>query len=280
MQENEEEKENNKKKTIKLKLNENFINFITYKINKRKSQIEFLNSIKNNSSSNLIKKPTKLSPLSTSYNSNSKNIYNINKTPVNFKGISTNYNNFNNNNFYKENNIFPSKFNLTSNKLTKYNSQKNLLKNNIIKKFHFNNKNYLNLKDNNYVNNNRFILNNKFNKNPQSNLKILQKENTYLNLIKFQKKLDERYKSNLNKINNNKEENKYLDVNEESKNFIKKIEDKEEKILKKIRKNQKNIKYLFKELKIKITNKELPEIKLKRIFKKVNKHFYLNHEEE
>ena len=79
-------------------------------------------------------------------------------------------------------------------------------------------------------------------------------------------------------MNKLKDENKYLDVNEESKNFIKKIEDKEEKILKKIRKNEKNIKYIFKELKIKITDKELPEIKLKRIFKKVNKNFYLNNE--
>lgn len=283
MEENDEENEKstNLQKIKKPKLNENFINFINNKINKRKNKIELLNLFKNNSSSN-IKKPSKLSPLCTSYNSSSKNIYNININPVNFKELSTNLN--------KEKNIFTSKFNstlnfnLTSNQFTKSNSQKNFLKNkseyNIIKNFHFLNKNNLNLKDNNYVNNNIFFLNNKFNKTPQSyfnNLRNFKKENTYLN---FQKKLDEKYKLNLNKrkMNKLKDENKYLDVNEESKNFIKKIEDKEAKILKKIRKNEKNIKYIFKELKIKITDKELPEIKLKRIFKKVNKHFYLNNE--
>lgn len=288
MEENDEENEKstNLQKIKKPKLNENFINFINNKINKRKNKIELLNLFKNNSSSN-IKKPSKLSPLCTSYNTNSKNLYNININPVNFKELSTNLN--------KEKNIFTSKFNstlnfnLTSNQFTKSNSQKNFLKDkseyNIIKNFHFLNKNNLNLKDNNYVNNNIFFLNNKFNKTPQSyfnNLRSLKKENTYLNLYKFQKKLDEKYKLNLNKrkMNKLKDENKYLDVNEESKNFIKKIEDKEEKILKKIRKNEKNIKYIFKELKIKITNKELPEIKLKRIFKKVNKHFYLNNENE
>ena len=288
MEENDEENEKNTnfQKIKKPKLNENFINFINNKINKRKNKIELLNLFKNNSSSN-IKKPSKLSPLCTSYNTNSKNLYNININPVNFKELSTNLN--------KEKNIFTSKFNstlnfnLTSNQISKSNSQKNFLKDkseyNIIKNFQFKNKNDLNLKDNNYVNNNIFFLNNKFNKTPQSyfnNLRSLKKENTYLNLYKFQKKLDEKYKLNLKKekMNKLKDENKYLDVNEESKNFIKKIEDKEEKILKKIRKNEKNIKYIFKELKIKITNKELPEIKLKRIFKKVNKHFYLNKEYE
>ena len=288
MEENDEENEKNTnfQKIKKPKLNENFINFINNKINKRKNKIELLNLFKNNSSSN-IKKPSKLSPLCTSYNTNSKNLYNININPVNFKELSTNLN--------KEKNIFTSKFNstlnfnLTSNQISKSNSQKNFLKDkseyNIIKNFQFKNKNDLNLKDNNYVNNNIFFLNNKFNKTPQSyfnNLRSLKKENTYLNLYKFQKKLDEKYKLNLKKekMNKLKDENKYLDVNEESKNFIKKIEDKEEKILKKIRKNEKNIKYIFKELKIKITNKELPEIKLKRIFKKVNKHFYLNKENE
>ena len=286
MEENDEENEKNTnfQKIKKPKLNENFINFINNKINKRKNKIELLNLFKNNSSSN-IKKPSKLSPLCTSYNTNSKNLYNININPVNFKELSTNLN--------KEKNIFTSKFNstlnLTSNQISKSNSQKKFLKDkseyNIIKNFQFKNKNNLNLKDNNYVNNNIFFLNNKFNKTPQSyfnNLRSLKKENTYLNLYKFQKKLDEKYKLNLKKEKMNKlnDENKYLDVNEESKNFIKKIEDKEEKILKKIRKNEKNIKYIFKELKIKITNKELPEIKLKRIFKKINKHFYLNNENE
>ena len=55
---------------------------------------------------------------------------------------------------------------------------------------------------------------------------------------------------------------------EHSRKFIKKIEDKEEKILKNIRKNEKKIKNLYKTFNIKISNKELPEIKTFRITKK------------
>ena len=55
---------------------------------------------------------------------------------------------------------------------------------------------------------------------------------------------------------------------EHSRKFIKKIEDKEEKILKNIRKNEKKIKKLYKTFNIKISNKELPEIKTFRITKK------------
>ena len=55
---------------------------------------------------------------------------------------------------------------------------------------------------------------------------------------------------------------------EHSRKFIKKIEDKEEKIIKNIRKNEKKIKNLYKTFNIKISNKELPEIKTFRITKK------------
>ena len=100
--------------------------------------------------------------------------------------------------------------------------------------------------------------------------KIKYKKNDF-NLAHYQSNLIKICKKYFNKdsiFNLNKSFYNLRYKNHSSKKLIKKIEDKEEKIIKNIRKNEKKIKNLYKTFNIKISNKELPEIKTFRITKK------------